>query len=153
MSSMYTHTRYCSIAIAAVTLVSVAKDTAEAQRPPIIDMHLHAQNLWTAPGALEPLTGLRAAESTDDLQAMTFAALDAYNVVLAVASGPRAEAYRAAAPGRILASPLLFNTRVPVDSLRMWFAAGRYQALAEFAPQYAGLTPNAPELEPYFALA
>ena len=35
----------------------------------------------------------------------------------------------------------------------MWFAAGRYQALAEFAPQYAGLTPNAPELEPYFALA
>ena len=73
MSSMYTHTRYCSIAIAAVTLVSVAKDTAEAQRPPIIDMHLHAQNLWTAPGTLEPLTGLRAAESTDDLQAMTFA--------------------------------------------------------------------------------
>ncbi len=89
---MYTPTRYCSIAIAAVTLVSVAKDTAEAQRPPIIDMHLHAQNLWTAPGTLEPLTGLRAAESTDDLQAMTFAALDAHNVVLAVASGPRAEA-------------------------------------------------------------
>ncbi len=62
------------------------------ERPPIIDMHLHAQNLWTVPGALEPLTGLRAAESTDDLQAMTFAALDAHNVVLAVASGPRAEA-------------------------------------------------------------
>jgi predicted TIM-barrel fold metal-dependent hydrolase len=40
-----------------------------------------------------------------------------------------------------------------VDSLRAWLESGRYQALAEFAPQYAGLPPNAPELEPYFALA
>lgn len=42
---------------------------------------------------------------------------------------------------------------VPVDSLRAWFARDRYQALAEFAPQYSGFAPNAPELEPYFALA
>ncbi len=41
----------------------------------------------------------------------------------------------------------------PLDSLRKLFTTGRYQALAEFGPQYDGLAPNAPELEPYFALA
>jgi predicted TIM-barrel fold metal-dependent hydrolase len=40
-----------------------------------------------------------------------------------------------------------------VAALRAAFVAGRYQALAEFAPQYAGLAPNDPRLEPYFALA
>ena len=73
--------------------------------------------------------------------------------MLAVASGPRAAAYREADPERIIASPLLLDLSTSVDSLRAWFLEGRYQALAEFAPQYVGLTPDAPELEPYFALA
>lgn len=120
---------------------------------PIIDMHLHAQNLWTGPGAKEPLSGLKAAQSTDHLQTATLRALDNYNIVLAVVSGPHAESYRAKTPDRIIASPILTDIETPVDSLRKWFDEGRYQALAEFAPQYAGLSPKAPQLEPYFALA
>ena len=126
---------------------------AEGQARRIIDVHLHAQDLFVGPGGVEPLSGLRAPESTAAVQELTFQALDELGVILAIASGPRATEYRAADPDRIWASPVVTNARVPVDSLRAWFTMGRYQALAEFAPQYSGLAPNAPELEPYFALA
>ncbi len=139
----------------AVILTSLVSNAVLAQRQPIIDMHLHAQDLFVEPGAPEPLSGVRAAESTEDLQVKTLAALDTYNVVLAVTSGPRAHAYRVAAPKRIIEGigKLAPDYGIPVDSLRKLFTTGGYQALAEFAPQYAGLAPNAPELEPYFALA
>lgn len=139
----------------AVLLTSLVSNAVLAQRQPIIDMHLHAYDLSVEPGAPEPLSGVRAAESTEDLQAKTLAALDTYNVVLAVTSGPRAHAYRVAAPKRIIEGigKLAPDYGIPIDSLRKLFTTGRYQALAEFAPQYDGLAPNAPELEPYFALA
>jgi hypothetical protein len=105
-------------------------------------MHLHAQNLFVGPGGVEPLSGLRAPDSAEEVQRLTLQALDDLGVVFAIASGPRAEAYRASDPDRIWASPYLTGVQVPVDSLRAWFA-----------PQYSGLSPDAPELEPYFALA
>lgn len=139
--------------IVALGFVTVAPLSAQ-ENLPIIDMHLHAQDLFVEPGAPEPLSGVRAAESTEDLQVKTLAALDTYNVVLAVTSGPRAHAYRVAAPKRIIEGlGKLWQDGIPLDSLRKLFTTGRYQALAEFAPQYDGLAPNAPELEPYFALA
>jgi hypothetical protein len=117
-------------------------------------MHLHADELglWTTPGA-ELAPGIRAAESTEDLERSTLAELDRHNVVKAVTSGQHAERYRAGAPEKILASPLVVNATHPLAPLRAAFLAGRYQALAEFAPQYAGLPPNDPVLEPFFALA
>lgn len=140
--------------IVALGFVTVAPLSAQ-ENLPIIDMHLHAYDLSVEPGAPEPLSGVRAAESTEDLQVKTLAALDTYNVVLAVTSGPRAHAYRVAAPKRIIEGigKLAPDYGIPLDSLRKLFTTGRYQALAEFAPQYDGLAPNAPELEPYFALA
>ena len=139
--------------IVALGFVTVAPLSAQ-ENLPIIDMHLHAQDLSVEPGAPEPLSGVRAAESTEDLQVKTLAALDTYNVVLAVTSGPRAHEYRVAAPKRIIEGlGKLWQDGIPLDSLRKLFTTGRYQALAEFAPQYDGLAPNAPELEPYFALA
>lgn len=153
-------------ALMIVTATTSGQEGAQ-KRPPIIDVHLHAQQLWTSPRAAprtdaggtfgsvfaEPITGILAAESTSDLQRATLAALERYNIVKAVASGELAEEYRKAQPGRILASPLLFGADEPPASLRVAFVSGRYQALAEFAPQYSGLAPNDPSLEPYFALA
>jgi predicted TIM-barrel fold metal-dependent hydrolase len=146
----------CGVVIPATAL-------SEPARPPIIDVHLHAQELWAPPGteATEmfasvfevPFTGIRAAESTDDLKRRTLAALERHNIVKAVTSGRFAEEYRRAQPDRILASPLLSSTTMPVEELRAAFEAGRYQALAEFMPQYSGLAPNDPALEPYFAMA
>lgn len=103
-------------ALMIVTATTSGQESAQ-KRPPIIDVHLHAQQLWTSPRAhaggtfgsvfAEPITGILAAESTADLQRATLAALERYNTVKAVASGGLAEEYRKAQPRRILASPLL----------------------------------------------
>jgi predicted TIM-barrel fold metal-dependent hydrolase len=53
----------------------------------------------------------------------------------------------------MLASPLLFGVDMLASSLRDAFDSARYQALAEFAPQFSGLAPDAVELDPVFALA
>lgn len=151
--------------VAALMLVSVACGIKqqEKRRAPIIDMHLHAPELWAKPGedagvTFGPVfdqqaTGIFAAQSTADLQERTLAAFDRLNIVKAIVSGSRSEDYRKQRPERILASPVISSTDDPVASLRAAFTAGRYQALAEFSPQYAGLAPNDPKLEPYFALA
>ncbi len=142
---------------------TLAQDT----RPPIIDMHLHANDFDTWGGAQpgqdvgdafgpvfeQQRMGILAARSTADLQQQTLAAMDRYNIVFGIVSGPLAESYRADRPSRLIASPTLDGIKEPVSSLREAFDSGRYQALAEFDPQYAGFGPNAAELEPYFALA
>ena len=143
--------------------VPAAGQGKPGSRPPIIDMHVHAQDLWAKPGedagvAFGPVfadqtTGVLAARSTAELQQATLAALTRLNIVKAIVSGEFAEEYRRLQPERILASPVLLGADEPVTSLREAFTTGRYQALAEFAPQYAGLAPNDPRLEPYFALA
>lgn len=132
-------------------------------RPPVIDMHVHAHELWAEPGSdagavFGPVFGDRhmgipAALSTEHLEEATLAALSRYNVVVAVAGGGRSTRYREADPARILAGPDLKGPHVPVDSLRADFLSGRYQVFAEFGPQYSGIAPNDPLLEPYFALA
>ena len=144
---------------------SVAQDT----RPPIIDMHLHALDLdlWGG-GLAQPeqdvddvfaqvfdrqKTGILAARSTEDLQQKTIDAMDEFNIVFGVISGPLAESYQRDRPSRLLTSPALGGVEEPVNILRDAFTSGKYQALAEFMPQYSGLAPDAPELEPYFALA
>jgi len=146
---------------------SISALADDHDRLPIIDMHLHALDLetwgWAEPGqdagdAFGPVfeqqkTGILAARSTKDLQQKTLSAMDEYNIVLGIVSGPLAENYRRTEPERFLASPLLGGVNETVGALRDAFSMGRYQALAEFAPQYSGIAPNAAELDPYFALA
>ena len=146
---------------------SISALANDQNRLPIIDMHLHALDLetwgWARPGqdagdAFGPVfeqqkTGVLAAQSTEDLQQKTISAMDEYNIVLGIVSGPLAESYRRTEPERFLASPLLGGVYETVGALRDAFSVGRYQALAEFAPQYSGIAPNAAELDPYFALA
>ena len=108
----------------------------EGQARRIIDVHLHAQDLFVGPGGVEPLSGLRAPESTAAVQELTFQALDELGVILAITSGPRATEYRAADPDRIWASPVVTNARVPVDSLlptlRSWSPISRWRKNSTF---------------------
>lgn len=141
-------------AVLLFTLLPVSADAQGAQpRPrPIIDMHLHA--IWLAPGMIEPLTGLRAPETSDVLRIKTLAAMERHNIVKAVVSGELMEEYRRAAPERIIPGLLLIGPpSVGVDSIRDLHAANQLGALAEFAPQYGGLSPTDATLEPYFAVA
>lgn len=151
-----------SCILAAIAQPGLAAEP-QASRLPVIDMHLHASELWAAPGEDADATfgvvfdrrelGLRAAASTADLKSQTLEALRRLNVVKAVVSGEHAEDYRREMPDRLLASPVLPDAEFPIDELRAAFQSGRFQALAEFSPQYDGLAPNDPALEPHFALA
>jgi hypothetical protein len=113
-------------------VVGAAAQEGRPARPPIIDTHLHALELWAAPG--------------ED------AALDRYNIVFAVVTGPRSLRYRALNPARFLAGSDP-DPDVSVDSLRAGLVDGRYQVIAEFMARFAGVAPDDPRLEPYFALA
>jgi hypothetical protein len=88
----------------------------------------------------------------------TLAMMTRYNVVKAIASGSRIEVWKAADPDRIIAGLAvgsIFGAEIATGSaeLRSLFAGKRYEAIAEFAPQYDGIDPADPRLEPYYALA
>ncbi len=119
---------------------------------PVIDMHLHT--LWWQSGMKEPLTGFVAPNTPDDLRRRTIAELDRHRIVKAVASGDQLDAYRMDLGERLLPGILMLGrATVSIEALRELHRSGRLAVLAEFAPQYAGLAPAAPELEPYWALA
>lgn len=144
----------------AVPAPAVAQATAE--RPPVIDMHLHAP---LAPGDLrsEPMIAGRRA---------MLAAMDSLNVRFAVVNGvPDALADWYGAARERLVPALLFpcegglapNAGRPCfpeqasfpDTawLRTEIEAGRIRALGEITAEYLGIPPNDPRLEPYYALA
>ncbi len=134
---------------------------AQKERPPIIDVHLHALPIATfgPPGMPNPATGKPSAATTDDqVREASLAALKRYNVVRAVTSGTElVRQWKAAAPGRIIASP--FFPAFPggewpeLASLQEAFRAGELGAMGELSLQYMGLTLSSPEMEPYLALA
>jgi predicted TIM-barrel fold metal-dependent hydrolase len=130
----------------------------ERTRPPIIDVHMHA--LWWGPGMQEPLTGLRAPETSEALRDATLACMDRYNIVKGVMSGPLIDEYKAAAPGRIIAGFALgtaFGLGRPLDigpeSLRECFRGKQFEVLGEIVAQYEGIAPGDTRVAPYFALA
>jgi predicted TIM-barrel fold metal-dependent hydrolase len=176
----------------------LAWSQAERERPPIIDMHLHAlkvaefgvglgptpwvcssneDTVWYGWDPRKPFTiqgsGLScagtklAAPTTDeDLMRQTLAALQRYNI-RAVTSGESGDLqqvrkWRAASSDRIIpAASFERPERDPHDrhlfrepaELRRLVAEGKIAVFAEVGPQYEGMSPADPALEPYFALA
>jgi len=134
------------------------------QRPPIIDVHLHAYLPadWNGPSP-NPVTGKPGPATADEHMRQTLAVMERYNIVKAIVSGPLdvVEQWRTTAPGRILASPLFgrpgmdnYGRPLPqMAELRSLFKSGRLSAIGEITAQYEGLSPSDPALEPYFALA
>ena len=66
--------------------------------------------------------------------------------------------WRSAAPGRVIPAVHFFNGGEPpkpqyARELRKLVTAGRVKVFAEVAPQYRGMAPNDPSLEPFYALA
>ena len=131
------------------------------QRPPIIDMHVHAIG-WDYggnPPPPNPLTGKVPTSRTDkEFMDATLAELKRYNIVKAVASGPREHVSRwfAADPGRIIGGTIMLGPHFELPDmnlLREDFRAGRLGVLGELGLQYAGITPNDQQMEPYWTLA
>ena len=148
--------------VLALLLLIPAHDASQAGQP-IIDMHLHAYGQEWSGRPPNPATGAPAPVSAGDHMRETLRVMDRHNIVLAVVSGPLPAVgeWRAAAPGRILGSPLFGRPGVDatgqslpgLDALEGLYRSGTLQAMAEVTAQYEGLSPSDPALEPYFALA
>jgi len=158
---------------------AIAQETHK-QRPPIIDMHLHAVPAKGWPGGpsffcpgqdfapYDPRAKwdpnhmwetcpnpLYPVTSDEQLLKQILAAIDRYNIVLAATSGPLeyVEKYRQAAPKRVLPglSSSIANLGPP-DSLRELFRKGDITILGEIGSAVEGISPEDERLEPYFAL-
>jgi hypothetical protein len=119
---------------------------------PVIDVHLHASPVSPENArAITEYSGLPCAETDEVLLIETLSAMRRNRVVLALVSGANAIAWRNHDP-----SLLWVGARPPGDtvaSIRDLHQEGIYKAIAEFSPQYLGLAPGDPSLEPFFALA
>ena len=131
----------------------------KTERPPMIDMHLHAFSLADGSAPPEnPVTGRpSASRTTAELREASLAALAHYNIIKACTSGPpeTVAQWRAAAPARLLVGVHVDeNNPLPdLASLRADILAGRVHVLGELVLQYVGMGPDDPQLEPYYELA
>jgi predicted TIM-barrel fold metal-dependent hydrolase len=138
---------------------AIAQTAVGERRSPIIDMHLHAFRLTDgSPPQENPATGRPSnARTSVELRDASLAALERYNIVKAVTSGPAETVaqWRTAAPDRVLAGAFVdeANPLPDLAALRADIRAGRIQVLGELALQYRGMAPNDPRLEPYYSLA
>jgi hypothetical protein len=156
------------------------------ERPPIIDMHLHAHaadhqgppprgicapftqfpswdparpwkevfnEMMNDPPCEDPLWSSPTDEALRD---STLAVLERRNIIGVLSGAPdRVHQWKELAPERIIPGLELFGRHVEVspDSLRRLYEAGRVAVLAEVSSQYAGIGPNDPRMEPYWAVA
>lgn len=151
--------------MAAVGVCQAPAALLAQERPPIIDMHLHADlpphDVPPGTPALcrpEPCQGTgRATANHAETLRKSLEAMDRYNIVKAFLSGvdPAViEQWVAAAPDRFIAAPFILQPGKPdLETLRRAYAAGRFSGMGEIATQLTGVPPNDPTLEPYFALA
>lgn len=135
------------------------------KRQPIIDMHLHAdlppheiQGGSPAFCRPEPCEGQsHATQNHDETLRQTLEVMDRYNIVKAHLSGldpAIIEKWVEADPDRFIAAPFIFQPGQPkAEDLRQKYTDGFYSGMGEIASQLAGIAPNDPKLEPYFALA
>ena len=97
----------------------------------------------------------KSAMTDQDLRDRNLAALRRHNI-LAVASGPAeiVAEYHSRAPDRIIpAISFGLGTLPTPQELRTLHRQGRLKVLGELTFQYAGIAPDDPRIEPYYALA
>lgn len=155
--------RILSLILLTVFASAAPAQKSEQNRPPIIDVHMHAYakaESWTDK-VPNPLTGQPMTATTEQahMQA-TLAEMKKYNIVKAVVSAPVNNDYqvvlrwRAASPDHIIAAYGFTDPSAPdLAFLRREHAAGRLGVMGEMGLQYVGVAPNDPQMEPYWALA
>jgi predicted TIM-barrel fold metal-dependent hydrolase len=146
---------------AIVFSLCLATGVFAAEREPIIDVHLHthAAARFGQPGVPDPVTGKPSKAVTDDaLMNAAFGEMKRLNIVTAIGfSAPdMVQRWVAASDGHVIPGAQIFDVGLPLPTpaeLRADIVAGRVKMIGEVGPEYVGLAPNDPALEPYFALA
>ena len=179
--------RNSALQISALLLLSQALVAIANDRPPIIDMHVHAISAdMDGPGStgfcapylehLPPYDGqLTPAESwmgffeeppcqkpfwsptsDEDLRKESLRVMAEHNVIGVVGgSFDRVNDWHAHSPERVIKGVDFVGPEglLEINAFRQRFEAEGFQALAEIAPQYLGLSPLDPSLAPYWRMA
>jgi len=145
-----------------ISVFLLLSSTIEAQdkRLPVIDMHLHSQtSIWADHRFCfpQPCEGLPSmVNDPDELRPAALAAMNKYNVVLAVVSGERDEVlpWTDGAEGRFMTGIVIWRPDdVSYPELKELLESGRVQVLGELALQYKDVTIDDPSVDPMLALA
>jgi predicted TIM-barrel fold metal-dependent hydrolase len=133
---------------------------AQDKRQPVIDMHLHSQTSIWADHRLcfpEPCEGLPSMVSDpDELRPAALAAMEKYNVVLAVVSGERDEvlSWTDGAEDKFMTGIAIWRPDdISYTELKGLLESGRVQVLGELALQYEAVPIDDPSVDPMLALA
>jgi predicted TIM-barrel fold metal-dependent hydrolase len=139
-------------------------ELAAAQRKlPKIDMHMHPSegprvvDGKVLPRECFPLLFCDAppalAQKPGDTLKYTLEAMDRNNIVLGYLGGAPELVYKwvAAAPGRFIPAASM-GPNTDFAKIRAELKAGRLQGLGETSPQYQGIPPNDPSLEPIWQI-
>lgn len=99
---------------------------------------------------------VRTPHSTEELIVDTIARLERHNAVGVLQGSPEmVRQWMELAPKRFIPSLQLRVNRDPYDAAqaRTYFQSGEFELLGEVSNQYAGIAPNDPRMNPFWALA
>ncbi len=125
---------------------------------PVIDVHLHAYNLWhpKSDTAWYPSKFKRPATS-EELMQQSILMMDKYHIVKAVASGEPGtiKKWRTSAPGRFISGYETWElfTQEHIARLTQQIKSGDVEVLAEIVTQYEGIEASDSAMEPLYQLA
>lgn len=167
-------------ALVAIGLNAFAQEKEPVKHLPIFDIHVHTMKVnpaWASPmcpwflsdmpGAdpkekapffmnLDCVDPLQPAHSDQEMQDEVIKRIKDFNMTM-VAFGDAEILHNwvnAAPKGRIIPGIGISNaTEMTVEAFRDSMENGFYKVMAEVAPQYQGISPSDPSLDPYFAVA
>ena len=128
------------------------------QNEPIIDVHLHAYNLWkTQPDTAWYPSQFNRPANSEKLMQQSFDMMNKYHIVKAIISGDieTIKKWQANDSGRLLPGYETWEPFTPehIARLRQKIKSGEVKVLAEIVTQYDGISASDSALEPLYALA
>ena len=161
-------TFFLTFTVSCANLQSLDPSSQNTEPYPIIDIHMHTYqwNKYGDPPQPNLITG-NVPEARTNAEAIEayVAEMERYNIVLAVGSGEleMVAAMKSHAQDRFLGGIEFPRYTTPennrleywpdIDELRQLYESDQLQIMGEITAQYAGVAPNDPKLEPYYALA
>ena len=161
-------TLFLMFTVSCANLQSLNPSSQNTEPYPIIDIHMHTYqwNKYGDPPQPNLITG-NVPEARTNAEAIEayIAEMERYNIVLAVGSGEleMVAAMKSHAQDLFLGGIEFPRYTTPennrleywpdIDELRLLYESDQLQIMGEITAQYAGVAPNDPKLEPYYALA
>jgi predicted TIM-barrel fold metal-dependent hydrolase len=161
-------TFFLTLTVSCANLQTLNPSSQDTEPYPIIDIHMHTYqwNKYGDPPQPNLITGnIPEARTNAEAIEAYIAEMERYNIVLAVGSGEleMVTAMKSHAQDRFLGGIEFPRYTTPennrleywpdIDELRQLYESDQLQIMGEITAQYAGVAPNDPKLEPYYALA